>query len=88
MDDPPFDLAQLARGQGATGYGPIHDIAALQSALASAIRDVQAGAVCVIDVRVAPEYARAVSSALMRNIPTDSDKSAASRASPPTGGSR
>jgi hypothetical protein len=76
MDDPPIDLAQLARGQGARGYGPIHDVAALQTALDDAIRDVVAGAACVIDVRVAPEYARAVSSALMRHIPNDNDKDA------------
>ena len=76
MDDPPLDLAQLARGQGATGYGPVHDTAALQTALDSAIRDVDAGATCVIDVRVAPEYARAVSSALLRHIPNENDKGA------------
>jgi len=71
MDDPPLDLAQLARGQGATAYGPIRDTAALQTALDSAIRDVNGGATCVIDVRVAPEYARSVSSALLRHIPND-----------------
>jgi thiamine pyrophosphate-dependent acetolactate synthase large subunit-like protein len=76
MDDPPIDLAQLARGQGAKGYGPIYDIAALQTALGDAIREVEAGAACVIDVHVAPEYARAVSSALMRHIPNGNDKSA------------
>jgi thiamine pyrophosphate-dependent acetolactate synthase large subunit-like protein len=76
MDDPPFDLAQLARGQGAIGYGPVLDIAALEVALAAAIRDVNAGAVCVIDVRVAPEYARSVSSALLRQLPNENNKGA------------
>ena len=76
MDDPPLDLAELASGQGATGYGPIRDTAALEAALDAAIRDVQAGAVCVIDVRVAPEYARTVSSALLRHIPNENDKGA------------
>ena len=76
MDDPPLDLAELAGGQGAIGYGPIRDTAALEAALDAAIRDVQAGAVCVIDVRVAPEYARTVSSALLRHIPNENDKSA------------
>ncbi|MET0733181.1 MAG: thiamine pyrophosphate-binding protein, partial [Casimicrobiaceae bacterium] len=76
MDDPPLDLAQLARGQGATGYGPVQDIAALDATLADAISAVKAGAVAVIDVRVAPEYARSVSSALMRHIPNDNDKGA------------
>jgi len=76
MDDPPIDLAELARAQGAIGYGPIRDTAALKTALDSAIRDVQGGATCVIDVRVLPEYARSVSSALLRHVPNDNDKSA------------
>jgi thiamine pyrophosphate-dependent acetolactate synthase large subunit-like protein len=76
MDDPPLDLAALARGQGAIGYGPIRDTTALEAALDSAIRDVQAGGTCVVDVRVAPEYARTVSSTLLQHIPNDKDKSA------------
>jgi acetolactate synthase I/II/III large subunit len=71
MNDPPLDLAQLANGQGAVGHGPIRSAEALEHALELAIVEVQAGATCVIDVRVAPEYARAVSSALLRNIPND-----------------
>jgi hypothetical protein len=76
MDDPPLDLATLARGQGAIGYGPICDTAALQVALDAAIRDVKAGGACVVDVRVAPEYARTVSSTLLQHIPNDKDKRA------------
>jgi len=71
MNDPPLDLAQLARGQGAIAYGPVRNGKMLEEALASAICDVQGGATCVIDVRIAPEYARAVSSALLRKIPND-----------------
>ncbi len=71
MNDPPLDLAQLANGQGAIGYGPVRTVEALEHTLEIAIGEVQAGATCVIDVRVAPEYARAVSSALLRNIPND-----------------
>jgi thiamine pyrophosphate-dependent acetolactate synthase large subunit-like protein len=71
MSDPPFDLAKLAEGQGATGFGPVQDEAALDKALSDAISKVQAGATCVIDVRVAPEYARAMSSSLLRHIPTN-----------------
>ncbi|HVO90793.1 MAG TPA: thiamine pyrophosphate-binding protein [Casimicrobiaceae bacterium] len=70
MNDPPFDLAQLARGQGAAGYGPITDTDALEHALTAAIDEVKRGATCVIDVRVAPEYARAMSSTLLRQIPS------------------
>jgi thiamine pyrophosphate-dependent acetolactate synthase large subunit-like protein len=76
MDDPPLDLAALARGQGAIGYGPVTDVSGLQNAIDAAIRDVESGAVCVIDVRVAPEYARTVSSALLRHIPNSNDKGA------------
>ncbi len=69
MSDPPLDLARLAEGQGAIGIGPVADVAAYEKALVSAVEQVKAGATCVIDVHVAPEYARAVSSALLRNIP-------------------
>ena len=69
MSDPDMDLAVLARGQGARGYGPVRTVDALVAAIAQAVVDVRAGAVAVIDVRVAPEYSRAVSSSLMRHIP-------------------
>jgi thiamine pyrophosphate-dependent acetolactate synthase large subunit-like protein len=70
MSDPAFDLATLARGQGATGYGPVRSADELAAAIGKAVADVRAGAVAVIDVRVLPEYSRAVSSSLMRNLPT------------------
>jgi thiamine pyrophosphate-dependent acetolactate synthase large subunit-like protein len=69
MSDPPLDLARLAEGQGAIGLGPVATTDAYATALASAVEAVAAGGVCVIDVHVAPEYARAVSSALLRQIP-------------------
>ena len=69
MSEPPLDLAKLAEGQGARAFGPVASADAYATALASAIADVKAGGVCVIDVQVAPEYARAVSSALLRQIP-------------------
>ncbi len=69
MSDPDMDLAQLARGQGAKGYGPVRTVDDLTSALAQAVADVRAGALAVIDARVAPEYARAVSASLMRHVP-------------------
>ncbi len=71
MGDPPLDLARLAEGQGAVGLGPCDGIAAFEAALADAAARVRAGATCVIDVHVAPEYARAVSSALLRHIPDE-----------------
>jgi thiamine pyrophosphate-dependent acetolactate synthase large subunit-like protein len=69
MSDPPFNLALLAEGQGATGFGPVTTEAELDHALAEASNQVLAGGTCVIDVRVAPEYARAMSSSLLRHIP-------------------
>ncbi|MBL8672410.1 MAG: thiamine pyrophosphate-binding protein [Alphaproteobacteria bacterium] len=72
MSDPPMDLAMLGRGQGAQGFGPVRTLADLDTALAGAIAATKAGAVAVIDVNVAPEYSRAVSSTLLRQIPTAS----------------
>lgn len=69
MTDPAMDLAMLARGQGAVGLGPVHDPAALADALTQGVREARAGKVCVIDVQVAPEYARGLSSSLLRHIP-------------------
>ncbi len=56
IGDPEIDLAAMARAQGAVGFGPITDLAALDDALAAALAAVQAGKVCVLDVRVLPGY--------------------------------
>jgi thiamine pyrophosphate-dependent acetolactate synthase large subunit-like protein len=69
MSDPPFNLALLAEGQGARGFGPVTTEMELEEAISKACDQVRAGATCVIDVRVAPEYARAMSSSLLRQIP-------------------
>ena len=71
MSDPPLNLAHLAEGQGAIGLGPVDSVDGYSALLASAIAQVKAGATCVIDVHVAAEYARAVSSALLRRIPDE-----------------
>jgi thiamine pyrophosphate-dependent acetolactate synthase large subunit-like protein len=71
MSDPPFDLAMLACGQGAQGFGPVASEAALADAMMKGIDEVRRGAVCVIDARVAPEYSRAMSSSLLRHIPNN-----------------
>jgi thiamine pyrophosphate-dependent acetolactate synthase large subunit-like protein len=55
--DPEPDLAMLARGQGATGFGPVRDPAELVRTLRSAIETVEAGGVALVDVRVEPGYA-------------------------------
>ena len=69
MSEPAIDLAALANAQGAQGYGPVRTVDALATALRQAIDDVRGGAVAVVDARVAPEYARAVSASLLRSAP-------------------
>ena len=69
MSDPAIDLATLARGQGANAYGPIRSADALAAAIAEGADAVRAGALVVIDARVAPEYSRAVSSSLLKHLP-------------------
>jgi thiamine pyrophosphate-dependent acetolactate synthase large subunit-like protein len=73
MDDPPLDLATLARGQGCIGHGPIATAEEYEDILGQAIAEVEAGAVVVIDVHVAPEYARGLSAALLRQIPAETE---------------
>jgi len=69
MSEPAFDLATLARGQGAHGIGPVRSADDLASALREGVAAVRDGKVVVIDARVAPEYSRAVSGSLMRHVP-------------------
>jgi hypothetical protein len=55
MSDPPLNLACLPEGQDAVGLGPVTDMDAYAATLTSAIAQVQAGAICVIDTHVVPE---------------------------------
>ena len=64
--DPEPDLAMLARGQGATGFGPVRDPAELVRTLRSAIETVEAGGVALVDVRVEPGYATSMGSTIAR----------------------
>ena len=64
--DPEPDLAVLARGQGATGFGPVRDPGELVRTLRQAIETVEAGGVALVDVRVEPGYATGVGSAIAR----------------------
>lgn len=70
MSNPANDLAMMARAQGAEGFGSIRSVAELERTIDEAVRKVRAGAVCVIDVGVAPEYSRTMSSTLLRQIPS------------------
>jgi len=60
--DPEPDIATLARGQGATGFGPVRDPGELVRTLRSAIETVEAGGVALVDVRVEPGYATSMGS--------------------------
>ena len=46
----------MARAQGAEGIGPVAKLAELAPAIEKGLRFVRDGAVCVVDVRVAPGY--------------------------------
>ncbi len=56
ISGPDIDLAMMARAQGAEGIGPITKAAELRPAIEKGIQSVHGGAVCVVDVRVAPGY--------------------------------
>jgi len=67
--DPEPDIAMLARGQGAAGWGPLRRPEELQRALRAAIDHVDGGGVALVDVRVEPGYAPAMSAAITRGAP-------------------
>lgn len=56
MVGPELDLATLARGQGAEGFGQVTSLKELPAVIAEAIKAVDAGKVAVVDVRVNPGY--------------------------------
>jgi thiamine pyrophosphate-dependent acetolactate synthase large subunit-like protein len=56
IDEPDIDLAMMAKAQGATAFGPVTDVKKLGSVMKEAVKAVQNGAVCVVDVRVLPGY--------------------------------
>jgi len=56
ISGPDIDIAMMARAQGAEGIGPVAKAAELKPAIEKGIQAARNGAVCVIDVRVAPGY--------------------------------
>jgi thiamine pyrophosphate-dependent acetolactate synthase large subunit-like protein len=56
ISEPDIDLAAMARAQGATGIGPVTQVADMQPAIEQGIETARAGGVCVIDARVQPGY--------------------------------
>jgi thiamine pyrophosphate-dependent acetolactate synthase large subunit-like protein len=67
--DPEIDLATLARGQGCIGIGPVENPKQLVLAFTEAAAAVNAGKVCVVDVRVAAGYDPAGEAGIMRRAP-------------------
>ena len=66
MGDPEIDLAQMAKAQGAHGFGPVTKVDDLPAVFAKAIAAVEAGGVAVVDVRVKPGYGPNVARAMTR----------------------
>jgi thiamine pyrophosphate-dependent acetolactate synthase large subunit-like protein len=66
---PDIDLAMLARGQGALGFGPVTRPDALAGELAEAVAAAQAGNVVVVDVRVRPGYDPSTTRTMLRATP-------------------
>jgi thiamine pyrophosphate-dependent acetolactate synthase large subunit-like protein len=56
INDPPIDLALIARAQGARTFGPIARFDELEAALARAVEAVAGGETVVVDVLVEPSY--------------------------------
>jgi thiamine pyrophosphate-dependent acetolactate synthase large subunit-like protein len=56
ISGPDIDLAMMARAQGAEGIGPVTKVVELAPAIEKGLRLARDGAVCVVDVRVAPGY--------------------------------
>jgi thiamine pyrophosphate-dependent acetolactate synthase large subunit-like protein len=65
--DPEIDLCGMARAQGAAAFGPVTAPDDLLEAFTAAIAAVEAGAVAVVDVRVAPGYTPAMAAGVSRS---------------------
>jgi thiamine pyrophosphate-dependent acetolactate synthase large subunit-like protein len=66
ISDPDIDIATVARGQGAVGFGPVTKTADLASTFEEAIAAVDNGHIVVVDVRVEPGYTAGMTSMMMR----------------------
>jgi thiamine pyrophosphate-dependent acetolactate synthase large subunit-like protein len=66
ISDPDLDMATIARGQGAQGFGPCNNAAELEKALKEAVAVVENGGVAVVDARILPSYSPATAAAMAR----------------------
>ncbi len=71
ISDPDIDMATIARGQGATGFGPCWTPAELEKALKDAIKVVEDGGVAVVDARILGGYSPATAAAMARGEKVD-----------------
>jgi thiamine pyrophosphate-dependent acetolactate synthase large subunit-like protein len=66
ISDPDIDIATVAKGQGAKGFGPCWTPAELEKALTEAVAVVEAGGVAVVDARILGGYSPATAAAMAR----------------------
>lgn len=67
IDDPPPDLAGLARAQGLTAFGPVQDADHLREVLPQALAAVRRGESVVVDVVVRPGYSPSMAQGMTRS---------------------
>ncbi|MBM3527387.1 MAG: thiamine pyrophosphate-binding protein [Alphaproteobacteria bacterium] len=66
ISDPDIDIATVAKGQGASGFGPCRNAGELEKALNEAIKVVEGGGVAVVDARILGGYSPATAAAMSR----------------------
>jgi thiamine pyrophosphate-dependent acetolactate synthase large subunit-like protein len=66
ISDPDIDMAQMARAQGAQGFGPASNARELEKALKEAIAVVDDGGVAVVDARILPTYSPSTAAQMAR----------------------
>jgi len=71
ISDPDIEMAQMARAQGAHGFGPANNASELEKALKEAIAVVENGGVAVVDARILPSYSPATAAAMARGNKAD-----------------
>ena len=71
ISDPDIDMAQMARAQGAQGFGPANNAAELEKVLKEAIAVVEQGGVAVVDARILPTYSPSTAAQMARGNKAD-----------------
>lgn len=56
IDDPPIDIAAIAKAQGAVGYGPVTTMHEFLDIVPAAVHEVERGQVAVVDILVRSEF--------------------------------